>query len=211
MRNWIYALANVLPWPVNKGAKWLADRIFGVFNDGVAFARWVKDGFFTLARDGKAFLNSAHSWFAEMYVTVRHIVTVRIPRMANDAVQRATKWAADRVTWALNQAKALISTLDRWAKTAISMLRSWAEGAVRWLTGQVNSLIANARKLLDRVFGLWATPLRLAEWLIGALWSVALRYLYQQRDRIATWLFRESGAFTVWLARQLESILLRLL
>lgn len=211
MRGWIYALANVLPWPVSKGAKWLADRIWGVFSDGVRFALWIKDGFYTLARDGRTFLTSARTWIAEAHSTIKWLVITRIPKIAADTLNNAIKWATSRVNWALNIARGLVSTLERWTRATINTLRSWAESSVKWLTGQVNSLLANVKKVLDRVFGLWSTPLRLAEWLIGALWTVALRYLYSQRERIAAWFINSSGAFTVWLARTLENILVRML
>lgn len=211
MRNWIYALANVLPFPLNKGAKWIADRIFSVFNDGVLFSRWLKAGFHSLWANGKAFLVASRDWLTETVVTFQWVILTRIPKVAADTLKNAIKWATDRVAWLDRTLRAVIHTLDRWAQNAINAVKSALSAFQNWATRLINALTSNVKSLLDRVFGLWATPQRLAEWLVGALWSVFLRFLYQNRERIASWLIRSSGTFTVWLARELERVLLRML
>lgn len=211
MREWIYALANVLPWPVNKGARWLADRIFGVFSDGVKFARWLKGGFHSLWASGKNFLLAKREWLLETVVTFQWLVLQRIPKIARDTLNGAIKWATARIDWLHSLLRGTIDTLERWAKNAINALKSALSAFQNWATGLINALRSNVTRLLDRVFGILGTPQRMAEWLIGALWTVFLRFLFQNRERIASWFIRGSGSFTVWLARELERILVRML
>jgi hypothetical protein len=211
MKNWIYALASVLPFPLNKGAKWIADRIWGVFHDGIRFARWLKDGFYALARDAKFFLEYLRLFLGETLATVKWVIVTRIPQLANKAFNDAVKWAQGRIDWVYNTLKGVVATLEKWVKATYNTLKSWAENAIDWLVKQVNALISNVGKLMDRVFNLWSTPARLATWLIAELWKVFLQYVYQQRDKIASWMLNSSAAFTMWLARQLESIIVRLL
>lgn len=211
MRAWIYALIDILPWPINKGARWIADRIWGIFADGIRFAKWIQGGMVHWTVRASNFVRGLRQVLGETYTTLKWIIITRIPAVAAKVFNDATKWALGRIDWVWLNLKDVIAGVERFLKNAINTLRDWAVKAVDWLTGHVNALISNVKKLLDRVFGLLGTPARMAEWLVAAMWSAFLKYLNQQRDRIAAWFLNSSGAFTMWLARQLESVLARLL
>lgn len=211
MRTWIYALIDILPWPINKGARWIADRIWGVFNDGIRFSKWIRGGMEYWTVRASNFVRGLRQVLGETYTTLKWIIVTRLPQVAKKTLDDAIKWALGRIDWVWLNLKGVIADLERFLKSQIATLRDWAHKAVDWLTKTVNTLITNVTKLVDRVFGLLGTPARMAEWIVAAMWSAFLKYLSQQRDRIASWFLNSSGAFTMWLARQLESILVRLL
>lgn len=211
MRAWIYALIDILPWPINKGARWIADRIWGIFNDGIRFAKWIRGGMEHWTVRASNFVRGLRQVLGETYTTLKWIIVTRIPTVAKKVFDDATRWALGRIDWVWLNLKGVIADVERFLKGAINTLRDWANKAVDWLTRNVNALLGDVKKLLERVFGLLGTPSRMAEWLVAAMWSAFLRYLYQQRDRIAAWFLNSSATFTVWLARQLESILVKFL
>lgn len=211
MKAWLYAIIGSLPSIIRKPGTWIIDRIFGVFDDGLRFARWIKHGIQVLNGAGKNFIRGVRSVFHEVFVTVQWLITVYIPRLAKNAFNDAIKWAGGTIDWLNKKLSGLISTLDRYVKIAVNTLKGWIQSAVDWLTSNVNSLRDIARRLIDRVFNTWNTPMRLAEWLVGALWTVFLRFIYSNRDRIARWFLQSSVAFTQWLARELERVIVRFL
>lgn len=211
MYGWIYGILAHFPGIIKKAGKWILDRIWSVFDDGLRFARWIKSGVQAMIGGGKNVIRGIRDALTETYWTVKWIILTEIPRRAKRAFDDAIKWAGANLNWLRGKLEGAISTLERWAKQAISTLKGWAENAVKWLTNNVNSLIANVKKLLDRVFGTWSTPLRLAEWAIGAIWTVALRYAYSNRERIARWFIQSSAAFAQFIARTIEQLLVRLL
>lgn len=211
MKNWLYAILSALPGPIRKAGEWLVDRIYGVFSDGIRFARWIKYGVQKLNGAGKNFIRAFRSALDEIYWTCKWLILTEIPRRARAAFTDAIKWAGGTIDWLNKTLRAVINTVEKSLRGALTTLRKWAEDAVRWLTTNVNQLIANVKRLIDRVFNLWSTPARLAEWLVGALWSVFLRFMYSNRDKIARWFLQSSAAFAQWLARELEKVLVRLL
>jgi ABC-type proline/glycine betaine transport system permease subunit len=211
VRAWLYGILSSFPGIIRKAGEWLIDRIYGVFSDGLRFARWIKYGVQKLNGAGKNFIRAFRSALDEIYWSVKWLILTEIPRRAKAAFNDAIKWAGATIDWLNKTLRAVISTLEKSIKAALSTLRKWAEDAVKWLTGQVNQLVANVKKLLERVFNLWSTPARLAEWLVGAMWSVFLRFMYSNRDKIARWFLQSSAVFTQWLARELEKVLVRFL
>ena len=211
MKEWIYALVSLLPWPLDKGARWIADRIFNVFADGVRFAKWIRAGVDQWASKMNTLLVGLREVLGETFQTLKWIIVTEIPRRVLVAVRTVTQHAAALVDSMRAALLGLINNVRRFAELGINTAKAAIASLLDWTVARVASLTSNVRALLDRVFSLWGTPARLASWLIAALWTAGLAYLYQQRDRIARWYLDSSAAFTMWLARQLESILARLL
>lgn len=211
MKKWIYALVGLLPFPLDKGARWIADRIYSPWIDGVHFAKWIKGGV-ARWRDKYLFmLDGLRTFYLESFVTLRWIIITEIPRRLTALGNAVIGHLTSLVNSIANGIISLVSNLRKWAEARVNSIVAFINDLVDWISSAINSIRDGLSKLLDRVFNVWATPGRLAQWIIGALWGVFLAHLYQQRERIARWFLNSSGAFTVWLAKQIESILVRLL
>lgn len=210
-RSWIYGFLDKVPSIISAPARWIADRIFGIFDDGVEFARWLKSGFDHLAAKGIAFLTVFYSLSAEIVVTVRWYIQIRVPQLFVNAISTVKQWATAAITLAINGAKALISTLDKWAKNAVASVTNALNSLRNWITAQINTVIDKIRKTIDVWYPRLTDPVKMAEWLVGALIGPFWRYAYNNRDKIARWFLNKSPAFTEWLARELEAILRRIL
>lgn len=135
----------------------------------------------------------------ELYNTLKHTILIRIPQWANNALNYAVRWASDRLTALGSWARGALADLTRWATARLGELRSFATAVRDWAAGLLSGLLADARALKDRVFGLLGTPARMAEWLAAAMWSALWRYGYSQADRIgrALWSARRTIALRV--------------
>lgn len=210
-RTWIYGLINALPGFLSGPARAIADRIFGIFDDGIEFAKWLKSGFDYLRVKGSWALFYIRNFAVETLTTVRWLVTIRIPGLINTAASQVRTWATSVINSAINGVKSLISTLRKWAEKAINAANAAIVKARDWLLAKINAITSRLSATVDKWYDRLTNPAKMAEWLIAALMGPLFRYLNANRDRIARWFVNKSPAFTEWLARELDAILRRIL
>jgi hypothetical protein len=210
-RTWIYGLLDIVPGFLSTPARWIADRIFGVLDDGVEFAKWIKSGVEYLRARGVGFADRIWAFSIDTYTTLRWLLDIRIPALIDSAASTLRQWAASAINTALNGVKALLSTLDKWAKSAVSAIANSLIAVRDWLLGKINSIIDKLKHTVDIWYERLTDPRKFAAWLVGAIFLALLSYAYANRDKIAAWFLRSSPAFTAWLARELETVLRRIL
>lgn len=211
MKGFIYGLVNLVPGFLRGPADWIADRIYGVFNDAVKFALWLRSAFTRMPAAFKNLFIGLTNFVRESYTTLKWIIVTFVPRLINDAVLLLRRWVTSVLDLAVRTLRAVISTLERWARSAIAFVSETLRTFRNWAVGTIAQLWNNVTSLVKRVFDTWGTPARLAQWLLTALITLFWQYVYQQRDRIAAWFLRASPAFTRWLATELTKILARLI
>ena len=114
-RDWIYNLIDIVPGFLSHPARWIADRVFGVFDDGIEFAKWLKSGFDYLRARGVWFVTGIRTLASEAYNTVRWIIEVRVPALISNAFSNLRSFVVDVVNMTASALRGLISTLDKWA------------------------------------------------------------------------------------------------
>jgi len=181
---WLRALISAIPFPFRPAGElviggiirlfqWtnsLLGRVRSNWNPLSAAARWLSQGIDKLA--------------IEAYLTFKHLILDRLPAWAQHAINTALRWAADRINAARALAQALFDSAITWARDRINDVRKFAQDALRWTTEWIAWLRDATVRLIRRVFEDWASPFRLAEWLVGAMWSALWRYAWGQRDRL---------------------------
>lgn len=210
-RTWIYGLIDAVPGVLAAPARYIADRVFSVFDDGVEFAVWLKSGFAHLRTYGEAFALRVRETFGEAYATFKWLVDIRIPALIASAESRFRSWATGVINSAVNGVRGTLTALDKWAKAAVSAVTTKLDQARDWLLGKINALDDKLRRTVDTWYERLTDPRKLAAWAIGAILLAALNYLYANRDKLARWLLESSPAFTEWFAKQLDAVLRRLL
>jgi hypothetical protein len=119
------------------------------------------------------------------------------------------------VNWAMATAQdaalALIRAVERWVADRLRELGEWVAGIYAWALHQLASITDLLTALVNALRHVMSGPGHLAEWLLAAMIDALLRRLYTERDRLFNWVFTRSAAFTVWIARQLEDMIVRLL
>lgn len=210
-RTWIYQLIDLVPGFLSRPARWIADRIFSVLDDGVEFAKWLKSGFDYLRSKGVWFADHLRLYALETLYTVQWLTGIRIPALIANAVSTLHRWVTSAINAATKVINAALHTLDKWAKAAVSGLTNALNSVRDWFTKQINALLAKIHATIDKWYDRLTNPGKMAEWLIGALMGPLWRYVYANRDKITRWFLRSSPGFVEWLARELDKILGRIL
>lgn len=137
------------------------------------------------------------------------IVRVLVPRAISVATSAISRVISTAVGAAIELGRLAVAALRRVTELALGALsglladlRAWARARVDWLT----ATLADLRRALGPILG---GPAVLAEWLVEATVGALGRFLYRQRDRVAVWLLEGSPVFTQWLARTLETVIVR--
>jgi hypothetical protein len=210
LRDWIYSFIKYVPSPFGGPARWIADRVYGIFDDGVKFARWIGKGAATMAARGVVYLALALSFAYETATTLQWLALTEIPRRITGAINTVKQWVAPLVDGIRNTLQHAISALTDWAQkriaeiiNAANSLKAWSLGKINWIQDYLNNTVG---KWYERL----TSPTKFAEWILGALINALLRYLYVNRDKLARWFVDSSPAFTTWLTRQLSSIIGRM-
>lgn len=211
MEEWIRQLIAKAVGPVRELAEDVRKRLSGIWSTvGRVFGQ-VRTNWTALRTRARGYINYSWNLGKETYTTLRWLLGTRIPALIASGRNAVIRWATDAINRAEGRVKALLSTLDRWAKQAYSGLTDRLAGLTRWVTDHLSRLWTLARATARRVSDLLTDPRKLAEWVMAPLVGAFWRYVHRQRDRIAGWFLRTSPAFTMWLARQLEDVLRRML
>lgn len=211
MEAWLLALIAAIPQPFRAAAalvinaiirlfQWtdgLARRVRGGWNPITAAAQWLSQGLLSLGND--------------MWTTLRWIILIKIPMWANHAMTVAINWASARINELHNWAQSIVDNVFRWTVTQIQGVLSTLDGLRKWASGLLAEARAAINRLLSRVFDTWATPARLAEWIVGAMWTALWRYAWSQADRIAAALWAARRTLALRTVSEIERIIGRLL
>lgn len=204
--NWMLAHA---PGFLRPALGWLIDGLRSITN--YISARWTSLG--SIAQYWRAKLTYWYHRALDFAITLALFLTWLVLVFVPAKVSVAVNAVLSRVNFLVGQAIALaragLAELGRWAREAIGdvvgLLARLRDFARYW----IDKLVVGLRDLIRALAHVLSGPDALAEWLAGAMWRALARLVYSQRDRIVSWLTRESVAFTRWLALQVEDILLR--
>lgn len=145
------------------------------------------------------------------YLFTTWIVRVRIPGAISIAVQSAVAYLTGIVAAVESAIMAVVAALKYWTQQAIDVIVEFVhtvKAYAEYWVGRIREFVNNLVSALSHVL---SGPQALAEWLLAAMLKALLRYIYVQRDRIFTWLLRESRVFTLWLAKEVEEMIVRIL
>lgn len=211
IRGFVYSVVDIFPGPLKTPARWVADRLFAVWDDVSGIFRISIPHWRGLA-DAVNFFMLKGMWAVNhLAVAARQIVTERIPRGLEALRQGVVAW----VTGIIND-----------ISSAITSTRDWILDRVR---GWVNDVIGYARNVyqwaVDRLSEVWSTlttvarlvgslltdPTKLVTWAMGAIWSAFWRYADQHVDAIVEFVWQRRSIVVSRLLGRAEAIIERLL
>lgn len=137
------------------------------------------------------------------------LVVVFVPNYVGAKVVQLVNYAQSLVGQAIAYLSGLLAALQAWAVDRIADLIDLMGRIRDWAKYWLDKLVVGFNDLLHALVHVLSGPDVLAEWLVSAMWRAMARLVYANRDRIWSWLTRESVAFTQWLALQVEDIVMR--
>jgi hypothetical protein len=141
----------------------------------------------------------------------RWLLFTRIPQVVTNLEHRLVTFVGQWFQAAVNEARTLFSTLQRWAVAAVNDLWHWITDFYHWTLDHIAAIIRDVQWLLDKVTQFLVHPSILAEWLAGAMWTALFNYAVSKQDAIGLWIRRKAVAATLWSASLLEHVISRVL
>lgn len=211
VRGFVYRVVDIFPGPLKTPARWVADRIFGVWDDISTVLTQIKPAF--------AFFHDKFWWLlAQLNVgiteaarTLRWIVVEAIPTWA--------RWARDV---AVSVTASAINTLQDWTSRALDVWRralnasidavlSFADDVFRWTGDRLREVWNTLSVIRDRVVALLSSPEVFVEWVFAALWRRFWTFANDHAESIAAAAWMRRDTLIAQAMRRLENWLMRLL
>lgn len=206
--QWLY---NNTPSFLRPAVNWLIHGLRGIILVivgawnwlGVSVSRW-HTGVVAWATHASEFTRTAYTAFLFFKnVIIPHAISV-----ARNAILNTVNALNTTLRSVIS---AGLSTLQHWAQAAINAVSAVTNAVSSFATYWIDRIRSTVDALIDMLQPILHGPARLAEWIIGPLISAAGRYALGQGERIARWLLSSSPTFSMWLAREIELILSRVL
>lgn len=208
---WLQGLLWVLPGWLQAPLRSLVDGIKGVWSWFDELARRYIPGWRRIAGAGQWLAGGLWELARETTGTLRWLALSAIPEARDWAIHRAITWASQRLTELRTWAVGRLDSLRRWATDRLRSLITTLDSLRKWASERIADLKKRVDTLITRVFSTWATPGRLATWLVGAMWGALWRYGWSNVDRFALFFWRRRQALLLFGAREIERILAKLL
>lgn len=194
MEAFIAGLIAAALSPVRKVVDAVEQRLSAIYNHFTDALGRARNGFVYWVGKGRAWASATVRHALAVATVLRWLVLVAIPRWLDQRVDDVTGWARSRLAELRQLAQAWVTQAIEWARARI------AEGVAElarlrdWAIGQIASLAADARRLVDRVFGVLGTPERVVAWILGALVTALVEYALDNAVRVAALAYRNRDA-----------------
>ena len=184
MDDFLNGLVALIPNPLKGAAQAIVSRLLTIWHSVTDFWARVRGGWQRLRNANFALGLSQLRHLYALAVTLRWFATVYVPRQADLFANAVRTEARALFNQAVAGARAELSAVNGFLSSRLSAglqaLSDWA----RWTLTSVQGLQADARRLLDHVFGPLGSPQRLAAWAIGAIIDAALGWFEDNAVRI---------------------------
>lgn len=210
-RGFIYGLVDIFPGALKTPARWVADRIFGAWDDLGAVFRLLRGAWELLFGGIYAFARSHISFLWQAATTLRWIIVTRIVQVQDyifDTLGRAINGVQ---SWADQTIHNGLSTLERWVTGLWNSVWERIDALTGWATRRIGELWDWAGVVGRRVADLLSDPAQMVDWILGPLITALLQWLESNVERLAASLWAQRQAILVRSLGTAESILERIL
>lgn len=152
-------------------------------------------------------------WFGllSVYDWARNLMFVRIPRLLDILTRDLTGWASRLINDVGNLARGLFRQAIDWATRAANFVHGLLDDFSRWAVGWISRLVGDVGRLLRRIFDDWATPERLAAWIVGAMFRALWGFFLSNVERVSVSLWPLRARIIMSTLGLVERILARVL
>lgn len=211
IRSFIYWLADHAPPGLRTVARWIADRIFAVWDDVSQIFRLARPSWLRLAQRMWDNIRVVRYAIGEIASTLRWITTVKVPQAVSRLWDDITHWVLAQLNLLRDFTTGLYRTVRDEFFHNLNLVLDALNGFQHWVTQQISDLWKLLTSTASRVASLLGDPNRLAAWLVGAMFTALLTLVRDHADALAdyVWARRERiivsliGRVEAWLARVL--------
>lgn len=211
MESWIRSLIEFAILPIRTLTNAVVSRLSALWS--------VIVGFYTRVRNSLGrWLTVAYGWAGAqarhalaVYVTLRWVAFDWLPRNLASTVDQLGRWVRGEISMAVGLVRGELSQLANWATRALNTVVDYLDRFGAWVSARFDAAVAAIRRLEDRVFGVLATPERLAAWAVGAIASALFRYALDQAVPVGRALWRRRVPVALESLNVVEDIVTRII
>jgi hypothetical protein len=211
IRAFVYRVIDVFPGPLKTPARWVADRVFGVWEEIFNHLSMFRAPWLFIQDKLQAMVSAAFWALEETARTMRWLVTLALPRWANWALDVAVDIGRKELNSFRNWASGTINDVRRFCSDLAWRGINAARDAVNWARGAVENVWTTLRVVRDKVIGLLGAPEALVDWIFAAMWRRFWRFLNDHAEAIAATAWNRRDTIIAQSLRRLEDWILRVL
>lgn len=211
VRGYVYALISIFPGFLQTPARWVADRVFGIWTEVAEYLVQMRTGFKYLLARAYRYVQAFWRFANEAAVTVRWLVSLFVPRWAKWALNAAMDWARGEVARIRGILTGIVNTLRTWTQNAVSSLDRLINNVRNWVTQRLQELWGRVNSLSSRVVALLTSPDAFVNWVFAALWRRLWRYLDDHLEAVAASVWARRDALMMQTLARIEAFLMRVL
>jgi len=211
VRSFVNGLINVFPGFLQSPVRWVADRIFGVWDEIWTLLVLVGSVWPAVSGALHSFLDRVQEVAVYASSAIRWIAVIALPKWAQWAINLALGQALQALAVVRTLFSSLIDGVRNWAAGLISGISKGLSDLLKWVTDRIKEVWSTLTVIRDRVVQLLTSPSSFVDWIFSALWSRFWRFLNDHLESIGTavWGRRDSliasslARLETWLARVL--------
>lgn len=211
IRGYVYQVADIFPGPLKTAARWVADRIFAIWDDVSGVFRYVVPRWRDLATAIANFTMRAVGALEKLAFAVRQIVVERIPRAIEALRQSVVAW----VSGIINDVRASIVAARDWvldqARRLSNVVLDFARSVYQWAIDRLREVWDTLSTVARLVGALLTDPQKFAIWAIGAIWGAFWRFADQHVDAIVEYIWARRSIVVSRVLDRAEAIIERML
>lgn len=211
IRGYVYNLVSIFPGFLQTPARWVADRVFSIWNEIYSFLVMLPDAFKFFRERFHLLMLNIVEFGNQIAFTLQWFTTIFVPRWARWALNLALNTLRQEYTLVRNAIFGVINTLRGWAQAAINRLDAFAHGVWDWAIRRFQEIWGTVNTIKNRVFQLLTSPETFVDWVFAALWRRFWKYVNDHAEPIVSaWWANRNGILMKSLLR-FEAFLARIL
>lgn len=211
IRGFVYQLVDIFPSPLRTPARWVADRVFGVWNDVSAVFR-ITVPFWRRWYDASVgFASSFIVAGNEIALTIRWIVAQWAPTFVLNKVNGARDFVLGLLGDARRALESLINGAIDFARRGINSALDFATRIRDYFADRVREIWTTLTEVVRLVGDLLTDPNKLAAWAAGAMFWALLRVADALIEPIVEYVWARRQAVIVRVLSRIEAIIARVL
>lgn len=211
VRSYVYGLISIFPGVLQTPARWVADRVFSIWDEIFQFLVMMRSPFVYALDRCYRYVNAFWRFVNECATTVRWLVTAFVPTWARWGMNTAIDWARGQLAAARAALEHGIANVQAWAQNVINAVKNDLRIANQWAIDRVRELVDGLNAVRKRVTELLSSPSTFVDWVFAAMWARFWRFLNDHAESIGRTYWGRRDTILVAAMTRLETFLMKVL
>jgi hypothetical protein len=211
IRSLVYQIVDIFPGPLKTPARWVADRVFAVWDDISAVLRLARGAWLALWTTWHNWVWAVAAGFEQVLGTLTHLYRQYVPQWIQNATNDILRWVTDRINAILNELRDLQNGLTRWLHDRLAEVIDAFQRWRQFLLDAINETRDVLRDVAKRVATLLTDPNALVSWILASMVTALFHWVDDHFEQVAAYFWARREALLIKGIGRIEALLSRLL